>query len=371
MLNIEQVHTKSQRQEFVAVARAVYSPDSPWIRPLDGILLGYLNPRRNPFYRAGIGRAFLVKRGSRSVGRILAHVWHRHRRLHRERAGYFGFFECEYDREAVTALFEAAAGFARSEGCDLLRGPFNMTAAQEMGIVTHGFDVAPAIDTVYTPPWYPPLLECAGFHICLKMQTWRNDDITALDSDSLLPQRHSELQSTYRVRIRPLDRGHISSDLEQVREIINAAFLGNWSFVPITREEWKLQVGQLVPLLDPELIQIAEIDGVPVGVTFAIPDFNLILRRMNGSLLHPRVFSLLRKPPTDAAIIILFAVRKQLQGLGINRLLNAELLRALKHRGYHSLAGTWNSSENAASRASAVALGMHPLHDLAMYERLL
>jgi GNAT superfamily N-acetyltransferase len=371
MLNIEQVKTKNQQRDFVSVARGIYSPESPWVRPLDSILLRYLNARLNPFYRAGTARAFLAKRGRRSVGRILAHAWHRHRLLHGERAGYFGFFECGNDREAATALFEAAAGFARSEGCDLLRGPFNMTAAQEMGVMTDGFEEPPSVDMVYTPRWYPSLLEGVGLRPCFRMQTWRNDDIISLNPDALLSSQYRELQAKANLRVRSLDSRRRAEELERIRDLVNVAFLGNWSFVPITREEWKLQIGPLVPLLDPELIQIAEIDGAAVGVTFAIPDFNRILRRMNGSLLHPRVFSLLRRPPTDGAVVILFAVRKQFQGLGVSRALNAELMRALQRRGYHSLSITWIASDNTASRAQAKALKMRRLHELAMYEQRL
>jgi GNAT superfamily N-acetyltransferase len=353
------------------VARAIYPPESPWVRPLDSTVLDYLDPRRNPFYRDGVGRAFLARRGDRAIGRILAHVWRRHHRLHGERVGYFGFFECADDREAAGALLAAAADVARGEGCEVLRGPFNMTAAQEIGIVTEGFGEAPAIDMVYTPAWYPALVEAAGFHPCFRMQTWRNDEIAALDADRLLPARHRDLQAEARLRVRPLDLRHRTRDLELVRELVNAAFLGNWGFVPITREEWELQIGPLALLLDPALILIAEVQEVPVGVTLTVPDFNHVLRRMDGRLLHPAAFSLLRRPSARAAVVILFAVRKQYQGLGISRLLNAELVRALQRGGYRSLSITWIAAENAASRAQAEALRMRRLHDLAMFERRL
>jgi prevent-host-death family protein len=41
--------------------------------------------------------------------------------------------------KAEAVLLDAAASFARERGCAVLRGPFNMTAAQEMGIVVEGF----------------------------------------------------------------------------------------------------------------------------------------------------------------------------------------------------------------------------------------
>lgn len=369
MLSIRVINSKRDLREFIRLPAGIYPKDSPWVRPLDQALADYLRIDHNPFFQDGVARAFLVERDGRFVGRILAHVWSRHQKLHAERTGYFGFLECAHDPAAARLLLDSAADFARDQGCDWLRGPFNMTAAQEMGIMTAGFDHAPAVDMVFTAPWYPQLLADAGFSSCLSMRTWRNPDIGEIDADNLITPRHRELQLRWKMSVRTLRRGHRSTDLELVREVVNSGFLGNWSFVPITREEWKLQVGPVVPLLDPELVLLAEVRGIVVGVTLCVPDFNELLRSMQGKLLHPAALRLLHRRPTDGALVILFAVRKQFQGLGVNRLLNAELVRRLKRRGYRSLAITWVADTNAASLAQARALGMQPLHDVAMYER--
>jgi GNAT superfamily N-acetyltransferase len=367
-ISIETVASRATRRRFLRVAEAIQPPGSPWVRPLDTVVLDYLDRRRNPFYRSGAGAAYLASREGRDVGRILAHVWRRHRHLHGEALGYFGFFECADDPDVAGALLDTAATFARERGCERLRGPFNMTAAQEIGIVTAGFEHAPAADMVYTPAWYPALFERAGFVPCLRMTTWHNSNITALDPDALIHDPHRDLLAAG-MRVRPIHARRRDADMEQVRELVNAAFLGNWGFVPITREEWVLQTGTLLPLLDPALVLLAEVHGVPVGVTFAVPDLNAVIRRMKGRLMHPAAIDLLRRATDGAAVVILFAVRKQYQGLGVSRLLNAALVRALQRGGYRTLAITWIADENASSRAQAAALGMQPLHALAMYER--
>src|SRR5262245_48922708 len=367
-LRIEPVGSRSTRRRFADVARRIYPADSLWVRPLNAVVLDYLDTHRNPFYRDGAGQAFLAVRDEGDVGRILVHVWDRHRRLHGEAIGYFGFFECSDDPEAAGALFEAAARFARERGCDRLRGPFNMTAAQEIGVVTSGFDRAPSVDMTYTTPWYPRLLESAGFERCLGMSTWRNPEISTVDPDAMMRDSHRRLLAEG-MRVRPIHARRRDADMELVRELINAAFLGNWSFVPITREEWVLQVGTLLPLLDPSLVLLAEVHGVPVGATFAVPDFNAALRRLDGRMLHPAALGLLRRPVDGMATVILFAVRKQCQGLGVSRLLNAELVRALARGGYRGLSITWIADENVSSRSQAEGMGMQPLHALAMYER--
>jgi hypothetical protein len=138
-----------------------------WVRPLDSVIRGCLDFKGNPYYKEGCGQAILAKRGQQTVGRILAHVWWRHHRLHADRVGYFGFFECNNDPEAAKALLDSAER-VQFEGCSVIRGPFNMTAAQEMGIIAEGFDKMPGIDMVYTQPWYPLLLEQAGFRPCFR-----------------------------------------------------------------------------------------------------------------------------------------------------------------------------------------------------------
>jgi L-amino acid N-acyltransferase YncA len=70
-------------------------------------------------------------------------------------------------------------------------------------------------------------------------------------------------------------------------------------------------------------------------------------------------------------VVILCAVRKQYQGLGVGRLLNTELLRSVCKNGYSSLSTTWIAGENAPSLASTDNFGMTRRHALAIYERAL
>ena len=139
--------------------RFVYGTRSPWVPPLDGDLRRMLDRRKNPFFRHGTALPLLATDGTgRPLGRILAHVYHRHNVRHGERAAFFGYFECRGDPGAAQALVAAAAELGAQHGCTILRGPFNMTAMQEMGILVEGFDAAPAVDETYTAPYYPALL---------------------------------------------------------------------------------------------------------------------------------------------------------------------------------------------------------------------
>ncbi len=366
MITIEDVNSRQLQKIFINLPVSIYKNDAAWIQPLDIVTRDAIDFSHNPFYTTGNGKAFLAKKGNHYVGRILAHVSKRHHKLHQENVCYFGLFECTDDKEAAQALLEAAATFARNHSCSVLRGPFNLTAAQEIGLMTGGFGNAPAIDMVYTPEWYPELLKHCGFSACLTMQTWKNHDITALFSEEKSPSIHPP--SLY-ITTRSLKFWKRSNDLENVRELINSAFLGNWGFIPITHEEWKAQIGALIPFLDPNLIIIAEHQGIPVGVTFAIPDYNKVIRFVNGKLLHPLIVGLLLPNRLKSAVVILFAVRKQFQNLGISHTLNKALIHNLHKTGYTDIATTWIADANLASLSQTSLLNMTPLHQLSMFEK--
>jgi len=364
MFEVRPMTSQSEQAEFVGLPRSIYPKDSPWVRPPNMVLRDYLN-KNNPFFRDGVGQTFIARLEGRPVGRIMAHVWRRHHRLHAERVGYFGFFECQNDLGAASPLLEAAAKFVRENDCQILRGPFNMTAMQEAGIVTEGFDSAPAVDMVYTPPWYPALLEANGFHKCLEMETRSNEDIASFEPKP----RAGEHTRITDVQVRHLSSFRRKAEMEMVRDVVNASFLGNWGFVPINREEWELQTAALLPILDPSLVILATLHGVAVGVTLAVPDFNRVFRKTNGSLLHPGSLLLFGQSRLREVVVILCAVRKQYQNLGVARLLNVELLRKMRKAGYTSISTTWIGGENASSLASTDAFGMTRRHKVAMYER--
>ena len=84
MLEVCLVTNRHEQDEFVELSRSIYAKDSPWVRPPDIVLRGYLN-KNNPFFRDGVAQTFIVRREGTPVGRIMAHVSRRHHRLHGER----------------------------------------------------------------------------------------------------------------------------------------------------------------------------------------------------------------------------------------------------------------------------------------------
>ena len=348
----------------------VYGKATPWVPPLDSDLRRALNGRKNPFFRHGEALPLLARDGSgRPVGRVLAHVYRRHNVRHQERTAFFGYFECVDDQAVCDGLISAAARYGEERGCTLLRGPFNMTAMQEMGVLVDGFEEPPAVDETYTAPYYPALLEGAGLQRTFCHTTFRVGDLAQVQPDASLEELHREKLRGGDIRVRPADLRDWQREIETLRELLNDSFYANPHFVPITREEFQFQLGPYRRLIDPAIALVAEIEGVPCGFVITVPDYNPLLKRMNGRLGPRSLFSFLRgRSRVRDACLIIMGVQRQLQGQGVMRLLHAELVRALQRRGYRRLTITWVSDGNARSLASIAALGGRPLHRLTLFE---
>ena len=370
-IQVRPVRTRADLDGWLALpCREVYPPSSPWVRPLDADLRRMLDRRKNPFFRYGDGVPLLAIDGRGTpVGRAFAHVYHRHNVRHGERAALFGYFECRDDAVAARVLIDAAAAFGARHGCTVLRGPFNMTAMQEMGILTSGFTEPPAVDETYTAPYYPRLLAAAGLHPVFPVTTFRVDDVSRIEPDALLRERHRALLASGRLRVRSANLRDFAREIESIRELLNDSFYDNPHFVPITHEEFLFQVGPFRRLMDPAISLMAELDGVPCGFVITVPDFNPLLKRMRGRLGPREVLTFLRRRSRIRdAVLIIMGVPRHLQGRGIMRILQAELLRALQCRRYRRLTVTWIADVNAQSLATVAALGARPLHRLTLYE---
>jgi hypothetical protein len=372
-VDVRPVATTQDLDAWIRLPRQhVYPASSPWVPTRDRDLARLLDRGANPFFRHGDATAFLAcAPDGRPLGRILAHVYHRHNERHDERTAFFGLFECQDDQEAAGALIRAAARAGAARGCDTLRGPYNLTAMQEMGILVDGFQHRPAVDQTYTPPYYSKLLAGAGLTATFPHTTYRLDDVRTVDLDGLLGEPHRILTAERRLKIRSARMRRFDRELEILRTLLNESFAELSHFVPLTPEELAFRIGPYRAFLDPSLLLVAEMDGVPRGFVLAVPDFNPLLKRLNGGIARSQS---LRMAPAVArwlwrrdACLIVQGVERRLQGQGIMRVLHARLIRNLRRARYRGLSVTWIADENRRSVASVQALGARPCHRLVLY----
>ncbi len=266
-------------------------------------------------------------------------------------------------------LLDAAQDWARARGQTRLMGNFNLTAMQQAGVMTSGFDRAPYTDQIWGPPWLPDLLEQAGFAREFPMTTIEK----RLDQpDALRPLSDADRAALLAdgFTFAPVTRRTIAARLEDARAILNESFTSNPMFVPVSREEFAFQARDMKWVMDPRISVVMHHMGKPAGAIIAIPDLNPLLRATGSRLRASTPWHYLRfRANRTRALVIFQGVMPEFQGRSLNPLMLTRVLSAMRGAGYTTMGGTWIADQNRASLRQAEKIGAVPLHGLHLYSK--
>jgi GNAT superfamily N-acetyltransferase len=173
--------------------------------------------------------------------------------------------------------------------------------------------------------------------------------------------------SAQHVLVRPLDRKRFDDEIALLRDIFNDAWAENWGFVPFTAAEFHELGRNLRYLVDPTLIQIAEVDGEAVAFIVAIPNINEAIRGLRGRLFPTGWLKLLwrlkvRYPRT--ARVPLMGVRRRFQRTRLGPALAFRVIDAARKRlhglGVKEVELSWILEDNAGMRSIIESIGGAP-----------
>ena len=153
-------------------------------------------------------------------------------------------------------------------------------------------------------------------------------------------------------------------EIVTITSIFNDAWAGNWGFVPFTEAESASLASDLKPILDPELLKIAELDGKPVAFISLLPNINEAIASLRGKLLPFGWLKLLWKLKVSGvrtARVPLMGVRQEISDTLIGKALPLQLIYALEERAVarniHELELSWLLEDNKAVRSVVEAIG--------------
>jgi GNAT superfamily N-acetyltransferase len=347
---------------FIALPFRLYRGDPLWVPPLIAERRSFLDPRHNPFFEHAEAALWLARRGGRVVGRISSHIDHRHNATHGERAGMFGFFECEDDREVAAVLLDRARSWCRDSGATCLRGPLSFSMNHECGLLIDGWDGPPVFMMAYNPPAYSALIEGCGLAKAMDLVTYtlRRSDVGG-DPGRLpveLVRRAEAARRRAGVTIRRGDIRSFDEEIARGLEIFRAAWRDNWGFVPPTDREAREISRGLRRIVEPRLCTFAERDGTPIAFSMVVVDANQVLARLGGRLLPLGwLKALLYARRITGLRLLLFGVLAEHRGRGIEAALVLETLLATLAAGYETLELSWILEDNVPVRRLIEALG--------------
>ena len=366
---VRPVRGRREKRAFIRLPWSIYRDDPAWVPPLLYDVKQVLD-RRHPFYDHSEVELFLAWRGAAPIGRIAAIVNRAHNEFHADAVGFFGLFEVQEDAAAAAALLDAAAAWLRARGMDVARGPMNFSTNDELyspGVLIDGFDSPPRVMMAHTPPYYARLLETAGYSKAMDLLAY---DITALGAAERLGAVMRRIVERSGVRIRNIDIRRLDEEVDRIQSIYVSAWERNWGFAPISEREIRHLAKQLKPVIVPELVVIAEIEGEPIGFGLGLPDYNQALRRLNGRLFPFGLLKLLwYKRRIDTARAVTLGVRPEWRNKGLDGVLVHRLVSASAELGYFTGECSWILEDNAPMRRHLERIGGEVRKVYRVYEK--
>ena len=368
-IDIAPVRTPSDLDQFLRLPWDLYRHDANWIPPLLSSEKKILNRKTNPFWTHSQGEYFLARRGEKVVGRIAAIINGMHNRIHEEKTGFFGFYECESEQDTAELLLKTAEEWVRSRGMEGIRGPANPSMNDTAGMLVDGFKWPPFVMMTYNPRYYPTQLESAGYTKAMDLLAYLllTTDVVRKKIDRVA----GHIQERKKITIRTINLSRFEEELRLVMEIYNNAWERNWGFVPMTDDEISFVAHDMKSIILPEWAYFAEYEGDTVGFSLALPDINTVLRKCNGKLFpfgwyHFLRFNL-RKIPTIRVVAL--GVKKEVQHLGIGTLFYKRYFDEGFKRKCRAAEMSWILENNDVMNRPLRMMGGQPYKTYRMYEK--
>ena len=373
-LRITAIDGGAALDRFIRVPSRIFASDPAWIQPLLVERRLHLSARSNPYFQHARWQAWIAWRGAEPVGRISAQIDALHLERYADATGFFGLLDAEDSEETFAALLATAEDWLRGQGMRRVRGPFNLSINEEMGVLIEGFDTPPVFMMGHAWPYYGTRIEQCGYRKAADALAY------AITPEFEAPPAMQRLVAATldRVRVRPLDRKRFDDEIALLRDIFNDAWAENWGFVPFTAAEFHELGRNLRHVVDPELIQIAEVDGAAAAFVVVVPNINEAIRDLRGRLFPTGWAKLLwrlkvRYPRT--ARVPLLGVRRRFQRMRIGAALAFLVIGAARlqtqRRGFRELELSWILEDNAGMRSLIESIGGRAYKRYRVYERTL
>ncbi len=318
-VEITTASTRALVREFIVLPFRLYDGVEQWVPPLISERRRHLDRRRNPFFQHADAEYFLARRGGRVVGRISAQVDQRFNEFHDNDWGQFGFFECEDDAEVAWALIDAASEWLRARRRDHVIGPLDFSTNHECGLLVQGHEIAPQILENWHHPYYAGLLEGCGLAKAMDLYKWSLHVSGRTEVMPVIFELADKLEPEHGITIRGMRRRDMQAEVGRFMEIYNAAWERNWGFVPLTDPEIEHYAKELKPILDENWAMVAETrEGETVGVALTLPDYNQVLKKLDGRLLPFGWLTALReRRKIDSVRVFALGVKPEYQHAGV------------------------------------------------------
>ena len=365
-MRVIEAKTARDRDRFIDLPFSLYKDDPLYVPQLKKELKDQFS-RKNPFFLHAEVRFFLAEQDGKIVGRVASIVNKLHCEFQQEDAGFFGFFESVHDRQIAQALLEAVSADLTTRGMKIVRGPMNFSTNEECGFLIEGYDGPPMLMTPYNPRYYHELMEACGMDKAKDLYAYLYDVREELPEKVL---RVAAIADRRGITVRRVEKKKFRDEMLVFKQVYNAAWEKNWGFIPLTDEELFYLGERLKGIVVPELTLIAEHKGAPVGFLGIVPDFNAVLRHMNGRLTPLSMLKALYYSRKIRGLrILLLGITRDYRNKGVDAVMFREAFPAIRKGKYQHIEFSWILEDNIPVQRIAEMVGGRLYKKYRIYEK--
>jgi len=343
-------------KNFLKLPYKIYKGDPYWVPPLESEIKTILSDK-NPFWKHSEKVIFTAYKKNEIIGRIVGIIDFNYINFHKEKVGFFGFYESFNDLDITKRLFAYLEEWMKEKGMEKIIGPMNPSTNDECAFLLEGFASPPFLMMPYNPPYYLSLMEKSGLKKAKDLCAW----LMSVESGPVerLRKLSKRVKEKFpKLKVRPINLKDFKNEVKIVLDIYNSAWEKNWGFVPMTREEIEDMGKRLKPLIDPGLLQIAFYDNDPSGFLMALPDYNQVIKMVNGKLTPIGIFKLLYYSPRIRTLRLLtLGIKEKYRKMGIDVLLYWNSLNYALNKGYKWCEFSWILEDNTLTNRAAKMMG--------------
>lgn len=353
---IKTVRNSKELTEFIKIPWQIYSKDSNWVPQLMDDYKFAMND--SPFWEHSEKEFFIAQdKNGKYMGRIAAIIDHNYIDFQNEKTGFFGFFECINNEDVSERLFNKAKSWLHMHGMDLMRGPANPSTNDEMGFLCEGFDTPPRLMMPYNHAYYLELAQKHGLKNAKELFAY-DMDVSKGPVERLEKVSKIAYKKNPGLTVRKLDKKALKSEIDLALSVYNSAWEKNWGFVPWTDKEFHTIANKLKDFFLIDTTLLAEINGKPVGMLIAVPDYNFVMKKMNGRLFPFGILKFLfYKNKIDALRLMIMGVVKEYRQRGIEGVMYYESLKNSMRLGYKHCEFSWVLDDNTMTQRACEMMG--------------
>ncbi len=248
------------------------------------------------------------------------------------KTGAIGHFAAAND--AAAKLLDSACGELARHKCTIAIGPMDGNTWRRYRALTDRGQYPPFFLEPDNPDNWRAHFTSAGFSPLAEYYSARTTELVV---DNPRVEAVWDRLKDRGFSIRTLNPSRLDQELDSLYQLALASFAGNFLYTPITHDEFLAQYKAIMPLVQPEIVLLAEHERQAVGFVFAIPD---VLEQRRGEA-------------QTTFIVKTLAVHPDFGGLGLGSLLLWQVNRAARKLGYRAAIHALMHQDNQSMRISA------------------